>query len=161
MNHKQAQAPVVRGLLTRSLLRFVVRTPWSTTMAVAGVALGVMSIVAVHIISAQLVTRMDNLIPQPMAKFTVTASRDLLQARDYFALRQQWRAGNLPDVIGMAPFIHEHVHVRQYEWFGPFFIPCYLFASVYVWFRGKSAYRDNPFEVQTYRISDPDFGTVD
>ena len=57
--------------------------------------------------------------------------------------------------------IHEHVHVRQYEWFGPLFIPCYLLASVFVWLQGKNAYRDNPFEVQAYRISDPDFGTVD
>lgn len=80
-------------------------------MAVAGVALGVMSIVAVHMISAQLVKRMDNLIPQRMAGYAFTASRDLLQARDYFALRKQWRAGELSDITGMAPFIHEHVNI--------------------------------------------------
>lgn len=56
---------------------------------------------------------------------------------------------------------HEHVHIRQYEWFGPLFIPCYLLASLFVMFQGKRAYRDNPFEVQAYNISDPEFSSVD
>jgi hypothetical protein len=45
---------------------------------------------------------------------------------------------------------HELVHVRQYERWGPFFIPAYLLFSVVQWFRGKSAYRDNPFEIEAY-----------
>ena len=50
---------------------------------------------------------------------------------------------------------HEHVHVRQYERWGPLFIPAYLFCSAYLWFQKKDCYRDNPFEVEAYRISDP------
>lgn len=45
---------------------------------------------------------------------------------------------------------HEHVHVRQFERWGPLMGPAYLGASVYVWLRGKRAYRDNPFEVEAY-----------
>ena len=45
---------------------------------------------------------------------------------------------------------HEHVHVRQFERWGPLMGPAYLGASVYVWLRGGRAYRDNPFEVEAY-----------
>lgn len=48
---------------------------------------------------------------------------------------------------------HERVHVRQYECWGPFFGPAYLLASAWMWILGKNAYRDNPFEVQAYRIA--------
>lgn len=50
---------------------------------------------------------------------------------------------------------HEHVHVRQYERWGPLFIPAYLGCSAFLWMRKKNAYRDNPFEVEAYRIADP------
>ncbi|MBL8889070.1 MAG: hypothetical protein JNL67_03770 [Planctomycetaceae bacterium] len=45
---------------------------------------------------------------------------------------------------------HERIHVRQYERWGPFFIPAYGLASWWVWQRGLRAYRDNPFEVEAY-----------
>ncbi len=50
---------------------------------------------------------------------------------------------------------HEHVHVKQYERWGPLFIPVYLLASVWVRWRGGDPYLDNPFEVQAYLIDDP------
>jgi hypothetical protein len=42
---------------------------------------------------------------------------------------------------------HEIVHVRQYERWGPLFIPAYILASVGAKARGGRAYADNPFEV--------------
>lgn len=45
---------------------------------------------------------------------------------------------------------HEWVHVRQYERWGPFFIPAYLLASTWLWFRGRHPYFDNPFEVEAF-----------
>ena len=45
---------------------------------------------------------------------------------------------------------HEHVHVRQYERWGPFFLPAYLSASVMLWLRGRDPYHDNPFEREAY-----------
>lgn len=45
---------------------------------------------------------------------------------------------------------HEHVHVRQYERWGPFFLPAYLLAGLWLWWRGFDAYLDNPFEREAY-----------
>lgn len=45
---------------------------------------------------------------------------------------------------------HEHVHVRQYERWGPFFLPAYLLASLIAWRRGLDPYLDNRFEVEAY-----------
>ncbi len=46
---------------------------------------------------------------------------------------------------------HEHIHVRQYERWGPFFIPAYFLASFVAWIKGGDPYRDNIFEVEAYR----------
>jgi hypothetical protein len=45
---------------------------------------------------------------------------------------------------------HEHVHVRQYERWGPFFLPLYISASLILWMRGRDPYLDNPFEREAY-----------
>jgi hypothetical protein len=45
---------------------------------------------------------------------------------------------------------HEHVHVRQYERWGPLFIPAYLIASLIAWWQGLDPYLDNPFEREAY-----------
>lgn len=45
---------------------------------------------------------------------------------------------------------HEHVHVRQYERFGPLFIPLYLWYSWRAYRQGLDPYLDNPFEVEAY-----------
>lgn len=41
---------------------------------------------------------------------------------------------------------HERVHVRQYEWWGPLFVPAYLVAGMYALIRGGHPYFDNRFE---------------
>ena len=48
---------------------------------------------------------------------------------------------------------HERIHVRQYERWGPFFIPAYLFFTAVLWMMGRDAYRDNPFEVEAFANS--------
>ncbi len=45
---------------------------------------------------------------------------------------------------------HEQVHVRQYERWGPFFLPAYLLSSAWQLVRGRRCYRDNYFERQAY-----------
>jgi hypothetical protein len=45
---------------------------------------------------------------------------------------------------------HERVHVRQYERWGPLFIPAYFACSGWQWLRGRHPYLDNPFEVEAY-----------
>lgn len=51
---------------------------------------------------------------------------------------------------------HEHVHVRQYERWGPFFLPAYLGCSCVLWLKRRPAYRDNPFEIEAYAKADID-----
>ena len=41
---------------------------------------------------------------------------------------------------------HERVHVRQYETWGPFFLPAYLAATLIAAARGRHYYLDNHFE---------------
>lgn len=41
---------------------------------------------------------------------------------------------------------HERVHVRQYECWGPFFVPAYVVASLWALARGGHFYFDNRFE---------------
>lgn len=45
---------------------------------------------------------------------------------------------------------HEHVHVRQYERWGPLFLPAYILNSLWQWCKGRRPYRDNFFERQAY-----------
>jgi hypothetical protein len=49
---------------------------------------------------------------------------------------------------------HERVHVRQYERWGPLFIPLYLLASATAFCKGLDPYRDNPFEREAYELTD-------
>ena len=59
-------------------------------------------------------------------------------------------------VLGQTPLhlqrtrLHERVHVRQFERWGPLFIPAYLACSLWLWVRGRDAYRGNPFECEAY-----------
>ncbi len=46
---------------------------------------------------------------------------------------------------------HELVHVRQYECWGPLFLPAYLGCSLVLWLCGRNYYLDNPFEVEAFR----------
>lgn len=45
---------------------------------------------------------------------------------------------------------HEHVHVRQYERWGVFFLPAYAFSSLWEVCHGRNGYRNNFFERLAY-----------
>lgn len=45
---------------------------------------------------------------------------------------------------------HERVHVRQYERWGPLFIPAYGIASFILLLRGRRPYEENPFEREAF-----------
>jgi hypothetical protein len=53
----------------------------------------------------------------------------------------------------LLTFEHELVHVRQYQWWGPFFLPAYGINSLWHWSRGDDAYLDNDFERQARKWS--------
>ena len=50
--------------------------------------------------------------------------------------------------------LHERVHVRQCERWGPAFIPAYLLVGVWAWLQGKGAYDGNCFEVEARRCGE-------
>ncbi len=54
--------------------------------------------------------------------------------------RNQWALDRCRD--------HELVHVRQAERWGPFFLPAYLWASVWAHLDGRHYYRENRFEIE-------------
>jgi hypothetical protein len=51
---------------------------------------------------------------------------------------------------------HEHVHVRQYERWGPLFLPAYVLCWLVLRVRGRDGYRENPFERQAYEETEID-----
>jgi hypothetical protein len=48
---------------------------------------------------------------------------------------------------------HERVHVKQYERWGPLFLPLYFGWAGYLYLAGKHCYLDIPFEVEARRLS--------
>ena len=55
---------------------------------------------------------------------------------------------------------HELVHVRQYERWGPLFVPAYLAASAWMLVSGRDPYYDNHFERAAYRQDEARLPTV-
>jgi len=59
-------------------------------------------------------------------------------------------------VIGQTPAAldvtreHEWVHIRQYERWGPLFIPAYLGCSLGLWLARRNAYYENPFAREAF-----------
>jgi hypothetical protein len=66
--------------------------------------------------------------------------------------------GQTPEMLRLSRD-HEHVHVQQYERWGPFFLPAYFGSSFILWIRGRDCYMDNPFEIEAYAIAPLDLLT--
>jgi len=49
---------------------------------------------------------------------------------------------------------HEHVHVRQYERWGPFMLPAYFLSSFLAYRRGDHYYLGNRFEREAYEYEE-------
>jgi hypothetical protein len=45
---------------------------------------------------------------------------------------------------------HQLIHVKQYEQWGPLFVPTYITCWIVLWFIGKRPYLDNPFEREAF-----------
>jgi len=48
---------------------------------------------------------------------------------------------------------HERIHVRQYERWGPLFIPLYVAESIWAAVRGRNAYLENRFEREARELA--------
>ena len=58
--------------------------------------------------------------------------------------------GRTPEILAEVRS-HEMIHVKQYELWGPLFVPAYLGWWFVLWLQGKHPYFDNPFEVEAFR----------
>ena len=83
-------------LLALSLNRYILRTPWTSTMVLVGAALGVASVVAVHLLSVAVGDTLRSGSMPHLEGVTHVATRRDASMDDYFALRRSWRAGALP-----------------------------------------------------------------
>lgn len=96
-----------------ALLRFLKRTPWSTTMALLGVTLGVTSIVSVHLVSAQIARQMDELIPGPLRVYHYVLQREALSGTDFFKLQTDWLSNEGAADATFTPVIDESVSLAD------------------------------------------------
>ena len=122
------------------LLRYL----WAAPYTLLGVALGSVAVLCgaraqrrhgVLEISGGLIGECMARVPQPFGFSAMTLGHVIL-AVDRSALAQLR--------------LHEHVHVRQYERWGPLFLPAYLLSSLVQLLRGRNPYRENHFERQAY-----------
>ena len=100
-------------MITRALARFFLRSPWSTVVALVGVALGVVSIVSIHLVSVQIGDRLKEVSDIQFGSITHLLHRDDLKASDYFELRRAWREGKLGEqrIVSLAPFVDEEANL--------------------------------------------------
>ena len=95
-------------LLLRHQLRYLARTRAATAAQVLGTALGVASVVAVHLVSERIKSQLDANAP---TAYTHVLRGETLSEDNYFDLRTRWRNGSFPTVEAMVPVIEGHASV--------------------------------------------------
>ena len=112
-------------LLALAFARFVRRTPWASLTALAGMALGVASTVAVQLIGQAVAESLDARRPPHLRNLAQLAERPGASMADYFDLRRRWRAGELPGVRGLTPVVEGQLvedgrrfHLIGADWLG-------------------------------------------
>ena len=96
-------------LLIRSQLRYLTRTKGSTIASAAGIALGVMSVVAVHLVSDRIKAELDRNVL--LVGYTHVLQGALLTEDAYFDIRDQWRAGGFDHIDAMVPVVEGYALV--------------------------------------------------
>ena len=127
---------------TTRLLRYL----WASPYTALGLLFGVLAVLfgatarrhhgVIEIFGGRLGRALSE-VPEPMSFSAMTLGHVIL-AVDRSALSQLR--------------LHEHVHVRQYERWGPLFLPAYLLSSLLQLLRGRNPYRENHFERQAYAV---------
>ena len=92
-------------LLLRSFVRFFARTPWATLTAGLGIALGVASTVATHLLGLAVSDQLNARAAPHLRGVTHIAERVDATMADYFDLRRAWRRGELPQVEWITPVV--------------------------------------------------------
>lgn len=94
-------------MIFTALVRFLARTPWSTGIALIGMTLASVSMVAVHQVSVAIEqqTRATSLVDLGDYNFFLHKAR--IDGAEYFALLRRWRAGEMAQIGHMAPVVDE------------------------------------------------------
>ena len=92
-------------LLLRSFVRFFAQTPWATLTAALGIALGVASTVATHLLGLAVSDQLNARAAPHLRGVTHIAERADATMADYFDLRREWRRGGLPRVEWITPVV--------------------------------------------------------
>ncbi|MBX3705183.1 MAG: ABC transporter permease [Pseudomonadales bacterium] len=99
-------------LLLLAQVRFLARAPWSALTALFGVALGVASVVAVHLIGAAVTRSLDAAQPPHLAGLAYLLERPALDDAGYFDLRDAWRNGMAGPFDALVPLIEGHLELE-------------------------------------------------
>ena len=133
-----ATTPVIRRLLR--LLGFVWASPWT----MVGLAVGLLGLATGGR------ARRRGRVVEFYGGAVTWMLRNLTQGEFTLAMTLGHTILGQTDAALDISREHEMVHVRQYERWGPFFIPAYLGCSLVLFVAGRRAYRDNPFEREAY-----------
>lgn len=126
---------------------------WASPNTAIGLAAGSLALLlggnlrfvegAIEISGGRLSRLIGGLVPRPL-EAAITLGHVIL------GLNGEWL-----DVVRK----HEQVHVRQYERWGPFFLPAYGLSSLWQFVRGRRPYRDNWFERQAFAVGSAEIGS--
>lgn len=100
-------------LLLRSFVRFFAQTPWATLTAGLGIALGVASTVATHMLGLAVSDQLGARTAPHLRGITHIAERADATMADYFDLRREWRQGEFPQVEWIAPIVQGQLVERE------------------------------------------------
>ena len=108
------------NLLLRSFIRFFAQTPWATLTAGLGIALGVASTVATHLLGLAVSDQLGARAAPHLRGVTHIAERTGATMADYFSLRRDWRQGGLPQVEWITPVVQGQIveSGRRYQIIG-------------------------------------------
>ena len=95
-------------LLLRRQVRYLLRAPGATAAGICATALGVASIVAVHLVSELIVSRLQQSLLLSGHTHVVRSPSE----ESYFELRERWRRGLAPEVRAMTPVLEGHAAVH-------------------------------------------------
>ena len=103
------------ALLVKSQLRFVVRHPVDFVASLAGVALAITAVVAVHLVSQSIRDAIGTVAaPDTLpGGHTHVVTRTALTEADYFDLRQRWRRGEFAGVEALLPIVDGYVRAGR------------------------------------------------
>ena len=100
------------SLVVRAQLRFLWRARGSMLSALLGMTIGTASVVGVHLLSAQIASRVAEQA-QPLGSVDLYLQRTELGDADYFRLRARWRAGEFPQVAALFPVVEGRVSLED------------------------------------------------